>query len=297
MTLTQTTRKYKPVDIDELTTNAGQHGHSDGYHASGKQEIQDISLPSLPLPMPMPMLGTVSNTGINHCTSTVQKVEQLYQSTPRRSNSLNSVSHRRSWTDSRKTYDNAARREYELLLANHRQANHLISVNYFREFNTQEIRTRWLKLKDQLLEQDIIAFAVVEITTGIHVLPDGRHWHYPINRIHYHFLVYSDLSERQLRDIFNRACLDAGLVGNEFGIIYEALPDRAAFEHKSKYILKFGNFANQAILFRPRNEIGKLDKICSIGRWFVNIDGTKANKDEVWKSIVAGWYPNKPAAE
>ena len=204
MNSTHTQRNYKTVDFDELPTNTGQlicaNGHSDGHNDSGKEEIQDSVVSSLP------MLGNVQTTGnSNQTVSTAQKIERLYQHPGRRRNTYTRHTSRRSWTDSHETFQNAARREYELLLANHRQANHLVTVKYFREFSAQEIRTRWLKLKDQLIEQGITAFALVEITTGIHVLSDGSHQHYPINRIHYHFLVDSDLSECQLRDIFNRA--------------------------------------------------------------------------------------------
>jgi hypothetical protein len=150
-----------------------------------------------------------------------------------------------------------------------------------------KVRTTWSALKSLLKQQDIIAFVVVEFTTRTHVMPSGSCYNYPISRIHYHFLIDSVLSERQLRDIFNRSCLDAGLAKGEFGVQYESIPDRETFEHKAKYILKFDNFADQAILFEPFTGI---NKICSIGRWFINADGTRMNKDKMWESIVAGWY-------
>jgi len=175
-------------------------------------------------------------------------------------------------------------------MTNPRQANHLITLKYLRVFSAQEIRVKWLLLKESLKQQGIIAFSVIEITTRRHILPDRRYRDYPINRVHYHFLVDSNLSERRLRSVFKHACLDAGLEKGEFGIMYEAIPDRGEFDHKCRYILKYDTFKDQAILFRPEKEIGKLDKICSIGRWFIDADGRRPNKDEMWKSIVAGWY-------
>lgn len=230
-------------------------------------------------------------THIEQHTLAVDQVDLLYQLSPRRCNSYYRQTSRRSWTDSRETNQNSAKREYELLLANPREANHLVTVKYLREFSVQEIRATWKRLKDVLKQRGIIAFAVIEVTTRRQFFSDGSFKDYPVNRVHHHILVDSDLAERQLRDIFNRACLDAGLVKDEFEVVYEVIPDRITFEHKCRYILKYDKFRDQAILFRPRNEIGVLDKICSIGKWFINADGTKANKDKMWRVIVAGWYP------
>jgi hypothetical protein len=138
-----------------------------------------------------------------------------------------------------------------------------------------------------LKQRGVVGYAVAEITTRPYVLPGGERRYRPVNRIHYHFLIDSNLSKRQLRVVFNRSCIESGLAKNEFGIVYEAIPDRKSFERKVKYILKFDNFSNQAILFRPFTGI---NKICGVGRWFINSDGTRMNKDAVWKSIVAGWY-------
>jgi hypothetical protein len=143
-------------------------------------------------------------------------------------------------------------------------------------------------LKTLLKQQGIIAFVVVEITTRRHILPDGKHRDYPINRIHYHILVDSNLSERRLRGVFNHSCLDAGLAKKEFEVHYEAIPDFEKYERKCRYILKYKTFKKQAILFRPGTGI---NKIGTIGVWFINADGTRANKDKMWKSIVDGWYP------
>ena len=258
---TQSGRDCNSVRTDNLFPNTGRligvALNSDGDNASAN--IRNTRLPLQPSTRRTP-----SSTNDSQDATTVQEVERLYQRSPRRRNSYHTQPYRRSWTDSRKTYQNAAKREYDLLLANHRQANHLITVKYFREFSTQKIRTTWLKLKASLQQQGIISFVVVEVTTRRHIFQDGRYRDYPVNQIHYHFLVDSDLSKRQLRKIFNRSCIDTGLLKEDFEVHYEAIPDRKTFEHKCRYILKYGNFSEQAILFRPRNEIGKLDKICSI---------------------------------
>jgi len=217
----------------------------------------------------------------------------LYQSSPRRRNSYYTRTCRRSWTDSHETYQNAARREHALLLANPRQhVNHFVTLKYFREFTAEEIRATWLALKALLIQHGIVAYSVIEITTRPQKLPSGTWKHYPTNRVHYHCMVDSSLPERQLRNIFNSSCVDAGLSKEDFEVQYESMPDRKTFERKAKYVLKFDTYKNQSILFRPGTGI---NKTCSIGRWFINADGTKMNKDKVWESIVAGWFPNKEA--
>ena len=227
-------------------------------------------------------------TNTNNHDALPRKYPVLYQSTPRRRNTYHRQKSRRDWSDSIETYQNAAKQQYYLLLENHRQANHLMTLKYLREFTAQEIRAIWSKLKALLKKQGIVAFSVVEFTTRSKVLTSGGFWDFPINTIHYHILVDSSLSERQLRDIFNSACIEVGLAKNEFEVHYASIPDRTTFEHKCKYILKYDNFKDYAILPQPKTGI---NKICSIGKWFVNADGTRANKDTMWKEIVAGWYP------
>ena len=240
-----------PVHTDNSLADTGQPlcvpPKEYGQEASGKQEIQDFSTPS-----PQPTATTVSVTALattattpsnqsNLGTSTAQNT-LLFQYPGKKHNTLKTVKHRRSWTSSHKTYQSAARREYELLLKNSRVANHLITVNYFREYSAQEIGMKWKVLKASLQQQGIIAFVTVEVTTKPHVLPNGELEYYPVNRIHYHCLVDSSLPERQLRTIFKQSCFDAGLSVKEFRVLYEAIPDRKSFERKCKYILKFDNF-------------------------------------------------------
>lgn len=89
---------------------------------------------------------------------------------------------------------------------------------------------------------------------------------------------------------------DAGLVydpktnGGDFKVCVETILDHKAFEHKVRYILKCGpQFENKAILFKPKTGI---NKICSIGPWFIKPDGSPANKKKEWKRIVDSWYPD-----
>jgi hypothetical protein len=190
------------------------------------------------------------------------------------------------------TYQRAAKREYEIVKANIRTANHEVILKYYRGFTNLQIIELWSKIKPLLVEHGIVAFGVIEITTRTHIFPNGEQYDYPTKKCHYHFLIESDLSPKQLRTIFIGACLDAGLCytkpNKNFGLVYEQIPDRKEFLRKCRYILKYAEYAGQAILFRPYTGI---NKIYSIGRWFINPDGTRANKEKIWDEIVAGWYP------
>ena len=279
---TRTIQTVKPVH-ENLSSDTGLpvciNQESERHDASGKQEIQDFQIPSTPSYQHDDSTSTIEDASTVHV---------LYQLSPRRRNSYYTQSCRKSWVDSRETHQNAARREYQLLLNNPRQANHLITIKYLRVFSANEIRAKWSTLKALLHSHGIIAFVVIEITTRKRYLSDGMFKNYPINQIHYHLLIVSDLSVRSLRTIFNSSCLDAGLAKEEFMVMYESIPDREAFEHKCRYILKYDKFADQAILFQPGTGI---NKVCSIGRWFINPDGSRASKDKMWRSIVCGWYP------
>jgi hypothetical protein len=194
--------------------------------------------------------------------------EILYQSTPRQSNTYYTAPHRRSWTNSRETYQRAAGREYQLLLANCREANHEIVIGYLREYFIQDLLDQFSLIKEYLRNEGIIAYYVSEIT--------GNGFGKPVNRIHYHFLVDYHKSKHRLKGIFKDACRYAGLtVGSDCIVKYDNIPDRETFERKAKYILKYDNFKEQAILFRPKTGINKTGMI---NDWFINADGTRAIK-------------------
>ena len=224
-----------------------------------------------------------TNFNISQLSSTDQPVPELLFQIKPRPDSSTFYKYTRSWKHSIESYQRAARREYHLLLANHRQANHEIIINYLNEFFVAILLEQFSRIKEYLKQHAITAYHVAEITT------DG--FGHPVNRIHYHFLVDWHDSEHRLKTIFKDACQHAGLkLGTDFRIVHCPIHDRQTFEHKAKYILKYDNYANQAILFGLRIEINKIGKI---GHWFINADGTKISKEKMWKSIVAGWYPPK----
>ena len=84
-------------------------------------------------------------------------------------------------TDSHETYQNAARQQYHLLMANYREGNHEIVIGYLKEFSIHELLDQFSLIKEYLKREGIIAYHVVEITRD----KFGN----PVNRIHYHFLI------------------------------------------------------------------------------------------------------------
>lgn len=211
--------------------------------------------------------------------------EPLFQLSPREENTFMLQPHRRCWRDSLETYHNNAKYEYHLLMHNSRQANHLVTVKYMKQFFISKIRELWLSLKKFLRQHGIIAYTVVEGTTNGSF---GK----PVNRIHYHFLVDSGKSELELRQLFKDACVDIGLIpGDEFQVHYAAIPNRKEFNRLAKYVLKYDQYAKDALLFKFYVKINKID---TIGNWYIYADGTKwGRKDDEWKKLIDSWYPNR----
>jgi len=215
--------------------------------------------------------------------------ERLYQETPRRYNTYIAIPWKRSWTRSRESYQNAAKREFDLLKANPRTANHEIVIGYLKEFPILEIREQFSRIKEWLRRHRITAYIVTEITR------DGQKK--PTNKIHYHCLIDSRLSVRRLRCIFNQACQYAGLQRKEdYRVMYSSLSNRGEFLGKARYILKYGpEFFDKTILFRPKRDFShnkSTNKIHHI-RWFIDADGNSISKADLWKSLVGKWYPKE----
>lgn len=225
------------------------------------------------------------NVTLSSDESNSDQPEILYQSLSRNDNTFTSEPSRRSWTDSRATYQNAAKKQYELLLSNHRRANFCVGINYFKEFFIKDILDKFKLIKEHLRKRKVIAFSVVEITKD--------KWKKPANRIHYHFLVHGDYSIRRLQAIFNGACQHAGLKPETDCRVSKPriIPDEKTFKSCVKYILKYGDkYKDDVILFRPKTGINKIDRI---GPWFIDSNDDTVRKDDLWKSLVDTWYPKE----
>ena len=180
------------------------------------------------------------------------KPEILFQFPPRQRNTFCTVPHRKNWTASMETYQNAAKREYDLLMANHREGNHEIVIGYLKEYGIQDLLNHFSLIKEHLTNDGIIAYQVAEITR------DG--YGKPVNRIHYHFLIDYHHSKRRLVNAFKEACLYAGLqvgTGKDCMVKYRPIPDSVEFERRCRYILKYKKYQRRAILFRPKTGIDK----------------------------------------
>ena len=195
--------------------------------------------------------------------------EEFYQVDPRQDNTYDTVKHRRSWTDSHETYQNAARQQYHLLMANYREGNHEIVIGYLKEYSIQELLDQFSLIKEYLKQEGIIAYYVVEITRD----KFGN----PVNRIHYHFLIDCHCTKDRLIGIFKDACQYAGLevgVGKDCRVLYKPIPDSETFERKCRYILKYQT-KKLPILFQSGTGI---NKIGTIGHWFTDSKGSRVSK-------------------
>ena len=271
-------------------------------------------------------IATISNNTImtkEKRKRIIRLIEVLYQFPPKPYNTYVEQPNRKDWTDSLETYENAARKQYNLLKANPRTAwylitphnpVHLITIKYFRKFNNLEIIALWEIIRAYLKEHGIIAFGVIEITTRRHYVSDKEFYDYPTRRCHYHIFVANEFAETRLRrklskttlqripsvatlrDIFNNACIEAGLSNKrpdkDFEVHYESITNPREFLRKCMYVLKYKIYKHQAILFKKYTGI---NKIFSINGWFNKVDdhGKKINKEQMWDDLIDEWYPKE----
>ena len=245
--------------------------------------------------------------------------EILYQSNPKEY-SPDMYKEAKSYTLSLESYQKAAWKEYSRVIDNPRRTEHEIVINYRNEFSIQEIKDQFKLMRKYLQEQGIIAFSVAEISRN-------KYKTGPVNHLHRHFLVDSDsldLSEKLLRDIFKGACRYAGLQPDEPNILdspdapkkncevkYQKIDNNdskgntytpeESFQRRVRYILKYNSYNRTPILFQSKSAYPHLkkgiDKIASIGNWFINPDGTKANKTKMWEKRCIRKHPESAAKE
>jgi len=217
--------------------------------------------------------------------------------------------HKKSWTRSHPAYQYTAGLEYPLVRDNPRRPRHEIIINYLEEFFIQDILEKFRWIKERLEEHGVVAYSVVEITR------DDYKKH-PVNWLHYHFLVDSHLSKGPLVEVFKEACIHAGHKLDETcRVHHRPIPDpkrdkdkngnlfpyEVAFRRRLAYILKYDIPTRPPILFRPETDFPHLKKGISktdmVGHYFINEDGTRANKGDLRNARRIRRHPEKPLEE
>jgi len=233
--------------------------------------------------------------GTSHIMQPIcQHIEQLYQDNPfLKCTYTEHVLY--SHTDCLESYDNWARKMMLILRWNHkyRQPRFEIVWHLLREFTKDEIRELRTKVFRSLRRWGITAVAIIEPTRG----KDGR----PNNTIHFHILTDDPRGEKELRELANKACRNAGLVrkgkGNdndnddgvddpedEFRIDVRELWDACKYY---RYATKY-NHQDKVILFKHgTKENPAIQKMYEIGNWFVDEDGVPISTDAIWDKIRA----------
>lgn len=176
----------------------------------------------------------------------------------------------RSKTNSLESYNNAAKQEVCLLMKNNRRPKHSIVLHLLMNLGVNGIRKRWKKIKAYLRKVGIIAYCVIEITRD----KNGN----PTDRVHYHILVDSPLSEKELRSLFRDCCLCSGLEENDFRIDYKAVHK---FLGLVCYITKL-NRPEKVILFVKNTGIRKFE---TIGNWYLDESGNPITRKAAWEKI------------
>ena len=195
----------------------------------------------------------------------------------------------RSFTDSLESYQNGAYKETLILQQNGRIPKKELVIHFLKELLIVDIMSRRSKIFSILQKAGIEAVANIELTR---VVPRIG---LPNNQVHFHILTDDDRSEKELRDLFKKACEDSGLDKKDFKIGYKEIQDGYwYFEYFTKFDKKSrGKYTKEYIdEARKRDwswltvllleKIG-VQKFYKIGKWFKKGRG----KGKIWKEIKA----------
>jgi hypothetical protein len=142
-------------------------------------------------------------------------------------------------------------------------------LHFLKELPVRDIRNYREKIFRCLRTHGIQAVVSTEPTRG----KDGK----PNNNVHFHILTDDQRSEKELREMFNKACERRKLVkGVDFRIDYRELYDPDQYFN---YFTKRGY--TDVILFQKN--IG-LNKFTYIGEWF------RECKAALWNEFIAETY-------
>ena len=204
-------------------------------------------------------------------------MELLYQEKPRVKSTYTRHKNR-SFRDSIESNQNGAVKETMILRWNQRAPTSEIILHLLEVFTAKDINAFRKKVFRYLKDHRVQAVASIELTRGQYGTPN--------NKVHFHCITDNQCSEHELRDLFNTACLRAGLNSEDFRVDYRPLWNGYLyFNYFTKY-----RYPEKVILFRK--DMG-LQKFYQIGKWF-----TKSKK-QIWDEIKAymkeiyGTHPDK----
>ena len=193
-------------------------------------------------------------------------IELLYQPSPRRGNKFDPP----SFTRSRASYNKAAKREAVVLLLNGRVPDYNIRLNYLVEMPAKQIADLWREHSARLRRAGIVARVAIEITK------DKRR-RKAVNRVHYHLAVQDTRTPAELRAIVRNVCRCEMKLGS-FRVTCKPITD---WQNKDVwYFVKYKKRSNY--LFRPHLP---LQKFYTVGKWWVNKDGTPSTRGSIEKQM------------
>jgi hypothetical protein len=153
----------------------------------------------------------------------------------------------------------------------------MFKVGLYRECSPQEINMYRGRIFKYLRKHGFEGVASIELTRGADGLPN--------NCVHFHVLSDDTRSEKELRALFNMACIGAGLCEGDFGVKVYGLSDGFGY---FDYFTKCGKrYIKKIILFRNEKELGaRIQKFYVLGGWFKKSGG----KGRIWKAYIREWY-------
>ena len=221
------------------------------------------------------------------------RLPRLFQMRPRVISTFKQ--HRnKSFTDSLESYQNGAYKETLILRRNGRIPEKELVIHFLKELLKDDIISYRTKIFSILRKAGIQAVANIELSRVVPRIGP------PNNLVHFHVLTDDNRSEKELRDLFKKACKDSGLDKKDFIINYKEIEDGywyfnyfTKFDEKSrgKYTKKKDikearerkwSWLTVLLFEKKCGEIG-LQKFYQIGTWFEKGRG----KGKIWDEIKA----------
>ena len=186
-----------------------------------------------------------------------------------------------SWTSSKESYSKTASREAYCLFNNGRKANFTLQLNLYRMYFVQDIEALRKELSILFAylrrKKKIAAYAVLEVTRDQLGMPT--------NKVHFHFLIDTDLSENKLKKLFHRACKSAGYTRNDYRLSkVDDISGKPDDEYRwlCKYIVKADRLPKKVILFKKHL---RLRKTRTVGDFWLDANGDPTTKKAIWEPI------------